>query len=83
MGTRGTLGVFFPTGLRDARAYDELLVPWAWGANGGASVVGSILSIVLAISFGFQAVLMMAAAVYVVGVGALLSLPAMRVTDAR
>ncbi|MCK6556435.1 hypothetical protein L6Q96_17930 [Candidatus Binatia bacterium] len=69
------LGVFFPAGLREVRERDELLVPWAWGANGGASVVGSILSIVLAISFGFRTVLFLAAAVYCVGV---LALPAAR-----
>ena len=66
-----TLGVFFPTGLREVRMHDELLVPWAWGANGGASVVGSIGSIVLAMAFGFRAVLLLAAAVYVVGGAAL------------
>jgi hypothetical protein len=70
-----TLGVFFPAGLREVRRHDELLVPWAWGANGAASVVGSILSIVLAISFGFQAVLLMAVGVYLAGVAALLSVP--------
>ncbi|MBI5504743.1 MAG: hypothetical protein HY899_08060 [Deltaproteobacteria bacterium] len=68
-----TLGVFFPLGLLIVREHDELLVPWAWGANGAASVVGSILSIVLAITFGFQGVLYMAAVVYLIGVAALLS----------
>jgi hypothetical protein len=66
-----TLGVFFPTGLREVRVHDELLVPWAWGANGGASVVGSIGSIVLAMAFGFRAVFVIAGAVYVVGVACL------------
>jgi SAM-dependent methyltransferase len=68
-----TLGIFFPSGLREVRRHHESLVPWAWGGNGAASVVGSILSIVLAISFGFRVVLLTALAVYVVGVWALLS----------
>jgi MFS family permease len=68
-----TLGVFFPSGLREIRARDELLVPWAWGANGAASVVGSILSIVLAISVGFGIVLLIASGVYLVGIAALMS----------
>jgi hypothetical protein len=68
-----TLGVFFPSGLREVRTRDELLVPWAWGANGAASVVGSILSIVLAISVGFRVVLFVAAAVYLAGVASLLT----------
>jgi len=71
-----TLGVFFPTGLRVARAHAEAFVPWAWGANGAASVVGSILSIVLAISFGFRAVLLLAAVVYLIGVAILPGPPA-------
>jgi hypothetical protein len=70
-----TLGVFFPTGLRVARAHTETFVPWAWGANGAASVVGSILAIVLAISFGFRAVLLLAAVVYLVGVAILPDVP--------
>ena len=71
-----TLGVFFPTGLREVRRRDELLVPWAWGANGAASVVGSILAIVLAISFGFRAVLLLSAAVYLLAAAALPTAPA-------
>jgi spermidine synthase len=70
-----TLGVFFPSGLREVRRHHESLVPWAWGGNGAASVVGSILAIVLAISFGFRVVLLTAVAIYVVGVWALLSVP--------
>lgn len=73
-----TLGVFFPTGLRVARAHTDAFVPWAWGANGAASVVGSILAIVLAISFGFRAVLLLAALVYLVGVAVLPGAPVTR-----
>ncbi len=35
-----------------------------WGVNGGATVLGSVLAIVLAIHFGFTAVLLLAAAGY-------------------
>ena len=55
------------------REHNELLVPWAWGANGAASVVGSILSIVLALSIGFQGVLLLSGLVYLAGIAALLS----------
>jgi SAM-dependent methyltransferase len=67
------LGVFFPAGILLVREHDELLVPWAWGANGAASVVGSILSIVLALSIGFQGVLYAAGLVYLAGIAALFS----------
>lgn len=75
-----TLGIFFPAGLREVRRHHESLVPWAWGGNGAASVVGSILAIVLAISFGFRVVLLAALVVYGVGVWALLSAPRPRAT---
>jgi hypothetical protein len=67
------LGVFFPAGITLVRQHNELLVPWAWGANGAASVVGSILSIVLALSIGFQGVLYVAGLVYLAGIAALFS----------
>jgi hypothetical protein len=50
------LGVFFPSGLRIVNEQNPDFIPWAWGVNGGASVVGTILAIVLGITFGFPAV---------------------------
>ena len=58
------MGVPFARGvaaLRDAPAF----VPWAWAANGGASVVAGVLAAALAISLGFTAVLLFSAALYV------------------
>jgi hypothetical protein len=53
------------SGLRvlDQRGPD--LVPWAWGVNGVASVIGSILAILLAETIGFTAVLLIAGSLYV------------------
>jgi hypothetical protein len=39
-------------------------VPWAWALNGFASVVGAVLATVLAIHFGFIAVVVVAVALY-------------------
>jgi hypothetical protein len=44
--------------------------------NGFCSVVASVLATILAMSFGFHAVLALAAAIYAVGVAALLRIPA-------
>jgi hypothetical protein len=58
------VGIFFPAGLRllverpQARAY-------AWGANGIASVLGSILAVPLAMAAGISRVLLLAALLYV------------------
>ena len=59
------LGVPFPAGIsalvrRDASG----LVSWAWAANGCASVLGPILAVLLAMDFGFTAVVSLAAAGY-------------------
>ena len=43
------------------------LVPWALGANGGASVVASILCIAVAMESGFRTVSLFAMGFYVLG----------------
>jgi hypothetical protein len=63
------LGVPFATGLRYLEEYDARLIPWAWGINGLTSVMGSILAIILAMRIGFTAVVLLAAATYLLGYG--------------
>ena len=60
------MGMFFPTGILLARRAGDDFVPWAWGVNGVASVVGTILAVVLAMSFGFRVVTVVALCCYVV-----------------
>jgi hypothetical protein len=67
-------GVFFPLGIRCAARVYEPFIPWAWAINGCASVTGTVLSIILAMVLGFQAVWGISVLVYAVGVGALLTL---------
>jgi hypothetical protein len=69
------LGHFFPLGLRLAEAQHEPLIPWAWAINGCASVTGTVLAVVLAMTVGFELVWMLSVAVYAAGVGALFALP--------
>ncbi|NIO71886.1 MAG: hypothetical protein GTN71_23400 [Anaerolineae bacterium] len=61
------MGIPFPGGiaLLDRLAPD--LIPWAWGINGCLSVLASILSTMLAISFGFSWVLVGASLAYAGG----------------
>lgn len=68
------MGMPFPLGMRLVAATNEPLVPWAWGVNGCASVLGSILSVMLAQSLGFTLVLGIALAVYLAGLVAMLTL---------
>jgi spermidine synthase len=58
------MGVPFPSGIRLAGRVAPGLVPWAWGVNGCASVLSSILAVMLAISQGFSRVLLAGGAAY-------------------
>jgi hypothetical protein len=61
-----SMGTAFPTALRHAGARAPALIPWAFGLNAVASVVGSSLAVILATSIGFSGVLAVAAATYLV-----------------
>lgn len=60
------MGMMFPLGLRGR---EPAFVARAWVLNGSASVVASVGATVLAIGQGFSAVLLVAAACYVVALG--------------
>lgn len=62
------MGFPFPSAIRflDGERKGGL-IPWAWCINGTASVVGSPLSVILALSFGFTWVMMISAGLYLSG----------------
>ncbi|HOU15798.1 MAG TPA: hypothetical protein PKZ84_22060 [Anaerolineae bacterium] len=57
------MGMPFPQGLRRLAATPQR-IPWAWGVNGALSVVASVLAALLALSFGFDVVLIGGALCY-------------------
>ena len=68
------LGMFMPLGLgavAGMTTYSREYVAWGWAVNGFASVVGAVLTTILAMQFGFRTVLFVALAVYGVAVLAL------------
>ena len=65
------MGTPFPQGLAVARRHAPDLLPWIWAVNGCASVVSAVLASMVAISFGFRAVMLIGAVAYL---GALLTL---------
>jgi hypothetical protein len=68
MGVTGVaMGVMLPSGVRFVAELDADLVPWGWGLNGAASVVGSVIATVLALQFGFTVTLASAGALYALG----------------
>jgi hypothetical protein len=58
------MGMPFPLGLSLASRSGLEIVPWAWGVNGAASVLGSILVIFAAMGLGFAAATGVAAGLY-------------------
>jgi len=64
------MGGMFPRGIAYLEGAAPGWVPWAWGINGAASVISSVASALLALSFGFSAVIAAGAVCY--GVCALL-----------
>ncbi len=80
------MGMPFPTGLRALSAGPVLdvtmgatgkdnAVEWAWAMNAAASVLGSVLAMVIAIQFGLNVTLASGVVAYLL---ALLLLPALR-----
>jgi len=60
------LGMPFPSGLRIIGEEVPSLVPWAWGVNGFFTVIGTVGALILGMAFGFKAVLVIAAACYLI-----------------
>ena len=84
------MGMPFPTGLRAlavlpapefpaGQGASENAVEWAWAMNAAASVLGSVLAMVIAIQFGLTVTLACGTAAYVL---ALLLMPALRTKPA-
>ncbi len=61
------MGMPFPTGMRFAGRISPDLVSWAWAVNGGMSVFGSVLAVLISMSAGFSACLLVGVATYALG----------------
>ena len=60
------LGFPFPSGLHVLTDRYPGLVPWAWGINGCASVIGAVMGTCLVVSIGFRFLMFAACILYVV-----------------
>jgi hypothetical protein len=58
------MGIPLPSGLAAVRARDGALVPWLWGVNGAASVLGSVLATLGSMHAGISALLFAGIALY-------------------
>jgi hypothetical protein len=59
------MGMPFPLGLAQLGQHAPELMPWAWGINGCASVISTVLATLLAMHYGFTAVVACAGLLYV------------------
>ncbi len=58
------MGMPFPLALGSLQGGAAGFIPWAWAINGCASVISAVLAVVLAMHFGFTAVILIAAMLY-------------------
>ena len=69
-----TLGMFMPLGLgavAEITDHGEQYVAWGWAVNGFASVIGSVLTTIIAMVLGFNVVLALSVVVYLIALVAL------------
>lgn len=59
------MGVFFPTGIEYLGKKQKSMIGWAWGSNAFATVLGSIMTVIIAINWNFSVVLLLAAVFYI------------------
>ncbi|MDX1417403.1 MAG: hypothetical protein R3293_24575, partial [Candidatus Promineifilaceae bacterium] len=58
------MGLPFASGLRVVERQTTALVPWAWAINASFSVISSVVAVMIALTWGFAAVLWLGAAAY-------------------
>lgn len=63
------LGGAMPLGLARLAAREPAALPWAWAVNGAASVVASVLAVIVAITFGYTVVTLAALLCYLAALG--------------
>jgi hypothetical protein len=59
------MGIFFPTGIEYLGKKQKSMIGWAWGSNAFATVLGSVMTVIIAINWNFSAALFLAAVFYI------------------
>lgn len=65
------MGMLFPTGMKLALARWPAHAPWFWAINGAGSVIASVLSVCLAMGWGFDAAMKAGGLCYILAGAAL------------
>ncbi|MBA3297520.1 MAG: hypothetical protein H0U19_11330, partial [Acidobacteria bacterium] len=64
------MGMAFPLGMKLAASHSEALTPWFWGLNGAASVLASVLSVCIALTWSISTAFWCGFACYLVALTA-------------
>jgi len=64
------MGMLLPSGVKLTARHDAELIPWGWGLNGAASVIGTVGATITAIQVGFRTTLVVGAVLYLLAGGA-------------
>jgi hypothetical protein len=75
------MGFGFPTGMALVARVDDGPTPWFWGINGAVGVLASVLAVMIGISYGIDASLVIAGLCYLLLVAPAVAL--LRLGDAR
>jgi len=59
------MGMPLPLAIASLSQHEQSLIPWAWGINGCASVISTVLATLLAIHLGFTIVIILAIFLYI------------------
>ena len=60
------MGMPMPTGMRLVKSYAPTFVPWMWAINGGFSVLGAVMAVIISIVYGGSYAMMLGIFVYIV-----------------
>ena len=60
------MGIPLPTGMRLLKSHIPTFIPWMWAINGGFSVLGAILTVILSIIYGGSYAMLLGISAYVI-----------------
>jgi predicted membrane-bound spermidine synthase len=63
------MGMPLPTGIRLLKINWPEYIPWMWAVNGAFSVLGAVLSVIIAIMYGSSEAMILGISIYIVALG--------------
>ena len=60
------MGMPMPTGMRLVKSHIPTYVPWMWAINGGFSVLGAVLTVIISIVYGGSYALVLGISAYII-----------------